>query len=329
MLDFPQDAHAGSAPHPEPSHPEPSHTEPSHPEPSHPEEPALSVVVPVHDEEGNVLPLVDELRAALDGVVHYELVFVDDGSSDATAERLGTAESARPPGADGAVRVLRHRTACGQSTAVYTGVSNARGRWVATLDGDGQNDPADIPALLARLTAPDRPARLGMVAGWRTVRRDSWFVRLSSRVANRVRGGLLGDRTPDTGCGLKLFERDLFLRLPYFDHMHRFLPALARRAGAEVESVPVHHRPRVHGRSHYGLHNRLWTGIVDLAGVIWLTRRARLPELLPDGLPERSRPAVPAAAGGGAPTGSVSAGERAVGAAGAAILADRHFQRGR
>lgn len=347
MLDFPQDAHAGGAPHPEPPYPEPSHPEP-----------ALSVVVPVHDEEGNVLPLVDELRAALDGVVHYELVFVDDGSSDATAERLAAAASARSPGADGVVRVLRHRTACGQSTAVHTGVLNARGRWVATLDGDGQNDPADIPALLARLTAPDRPARLGMVAGWRTVRRDSWFVRLSSRVANRVRGGLLGDRTPDTGCGLKLFERDLFLRLPYFDHMHRFLPALARRAGAEVESVPVHHRPRVHGRSHYGLHNRLWTGIVDLAGVIWLTRRARLPELLPEALPGRSYPAAvpavaggataaaeaasaasvmagssasaaPSAAAGGGPTGSAPEGDRKVGAAGAAILADRHFQRGR
>ena len=242
-------------------------------------EPHLSVVVPVHDEADNVLPLIAELHAALDGVVPYELIFVDDGSHDATPARLTEAQTADEGRRDGRVRVVRHRVGCGQSTAVHSGVSRARGTWIATLDGDGQNDPADIPRLLEVLTAPDRPPRLAMVAGWRTTRRDSWLVKLSSRVANGVRGRLLRDQTPDTGCGLKLFERDLFLRLPYFDHMHRFLPALVRRAGGEVVSVPVHHRPRSHGRSHYGLHNRLWTGIVDLFGVMWLTRRARLPEL--------------------------------------------------
>lgn len=256
----------------------------SHPPPPSPgRDPALSVVVPVHDEEGNVLPLIAELRAALDGLTTYEIVFVDDGSDDATAEQLMAAALERPAGSDGAVRVLRHSTSCGQSTALRTGVAHARGALVATMDGDGQNDPADIPLLLARLTSPERPPALAMVAGWRTSRRDDWLVRLSSRVANAVRGRLLGDGTPDTGCGLKVFDRETFLRLPYFDHMHRFLPALVRRAGGEVESVPVHHRPRVHGRSHYGLHNRLWTGIVDLAGVIWLIRRARLPQLVAEG----------------------------------------------
>lgn len=277
MIDFSQHAGGGHVP------------------PSPDRNPTLSVVVPVHNEEGNVLPLVAELRSALDGLTTYELVFVDDGSDDATAERLETAARERPPGSNGSMRVLRHRTGCGQSTALHTGVLHARGALVATMDGDGQNDPADIPLLLARLTDPQRPSRLAMVVGWRTTRRDDWVVRLSSRVANAVRGRLLGDRTPDTGCGLKLFERETFLRLPYFDHMHRFLPALVRRAGGEVESIPVHHRRRVHGRSHYGLHNRLWTGIVDLAGVIWLTRRARLPQLVVEGaaVPDRASLAMP------------------------------------
>jgi dolichol-phosphate mannosyltransferase len=294
MIDFSQHAGGGHVP------------------PSPDRNPTLSVVVPVHNEEGNVLPLIAELRSALDGLTTYELVFVDDGSDDATAERLETAARERPPGSNGATRVLRHRTGCGQSTALHTGVLHARGALVATMDGDGQNDPADIPPLLARLTDPQRPSRLVMVAGWRTTRRDDWVVRLSSRVANAVRGRLLGDRTPDTGCGLKLFERETFLRLPYFDHMHRFLPALVRRAGGEVESIPVHHRRRVHGRSHYGLHNRLWTGIVDLAGVIWLTRRARLPQLVVEGA------AAPDPASLDLPVDAMAGAAVATGAAGAA-----------
>lgn len=233
--------------------------------------PLLSVVVPVRNEGPNILPLVAEIRAALAGVGHeiaYEIVYVDDGSGDDTPERLREA----------GVVVRRHRTSCGQSAAVVTGVRAARGTWIATLDGDGQNDPADIPALLARAQADNGDGPL-LVAGHRTRRRDGLVKRLSSRVANRVRAGLLGDRTPDTGCGLKLFRRDAFLELPHFDHMHRFLPALFIRAGGRVASVPVNHRPRVRGVSNYGTLDRLWVGLFDLVGVYWLQRRWRRPEV--------------------------------------------------
>ena len=235
--------------------------------------PALSVVVPVHNEAENIGPLVAEIRAALGGRVAYEIVLVDDRSTDQTPERLAALAAAH-----GEVRVIRHERNAGQSTALVSGVRAARGPLVATLDGDGQNDPADIPALLDRYRADagGRGAAL-LVAGHRTNRRDTWITRVSSRIANAVRGRLLHDRTPDTGCGLKLFPRALFLELPYFDHMHRFLPALTLRAGGRVVSVPVSHRPRTRGRSHYGIHNRLWAGIVDLLGVLWLTRRAKLP----------------------------------------------------
>jgi dolichol-phosphate mannosyltransferase len=235
--------------------------------------PVLSVVVPVHNEQDNVLPLAAELRAALDGVIDYEVVFVDDGSTDATRVRL--AEAAH---ADERVRVICHQRSYGQSTALHTGVRHARGAWVATMDGDGQNDPADIPRFIAEWEARQQTMpRLALVAGHRVKRRDSAVVRLSSRIANGVRSRMLRDGTPDTGCGLKLFARETFLLLPYFDHMHRFLPALVRRAGGDVVSGPVNHRPRASGRSHYGVHNRLWTGIVDLIGVMWLARRARVP----------------------------------------------------
>ena len=229
--------------------------------------PLLSVVVPVRNEGANILPLVGEIRAALAGVAH-EIVYVDDGSADDTPARLQ----------DAGVVVRRHRASCGQSAAIITGVRAAAGEWVATLDGDGQNDPADIPALFARAQADNGPGPL-LVAGHRTRRRDSWVKRRSSRVANRVRAGLLGDATPDTGCGLKLFRRVSFLELPQFDHMHRFLPALFLRAGGRVVSVPVNHRPRVRGRSNYGTFDRLWVGLVDLAGMYWLQRRWRRPEV--------------------------------------------------
>jgi len=232
----------------------------------------LSVVVPVRNEQENIEPLVDEIRAALDGQMDYEIIYVDDGSTDATAERLAAARRDCPR-----LRVLRHRVACGQSAAVHSGVRAARAAWIATLDGDGQNDPADIPRLLAVLNGPDRPPGLQLIAGYRRRRRDSWVKRLSSRVANRVRGALLRDRTPDTGCGLKVFSREAFLALPVFDHMHRFLPALVQRGGGEVVSVEVNHRPRTRGASKYGVHNRLWVGLVDLLGVMWLQRRARRP----------------------------------------------------
>jgi len=233
---------------------------------------ALSVVIPFHNEAENLQPLVSEVHAALDGVVPYELVCVDDGSSDGTAEVLRSAQAANP-----LVRVLRHRDRCGQSTAVRTGVKAARALWIATLDGDGQNDPADIPRLLDVALDPERPADLQLVMGKRRKRLDSAVKRYSSRVANRVRAWVLKDDTPDSGCGLKLFRRDAYLDLPYFDHMHRFVPALVQRNGGAVISVAVNHRPRVGGRSHYGTLDRLWAGIFDLLGMMWLQRRARQP----------------------------------------------------
>jgi len=232
----------------------------------------LSVVVPVHNEAENVRPLIGEIRAALDGVVEYEIVYVDDGSSDATPERLAEAAKDFP-----CLRVLRHRRQSGQSTALWTGVRHARAPWIATLDGDGQNDPADIPKLLALALDPDR--KLDLVAGHRVTRKDSATQRLASRIANGVRSRMLRDDTPDTGCGLKVFSRAVFLALPYFDHMHRFLPALVLRSGGRVRSVPVNHRPRQRGRSHYGINNRLWVGLVDIVGVMWLRRRTRLTEV--------------------------------------------------
>ncbi len=233
--------------------------------------PELSVVIPVHNEADNIGPLVDEVRRALDGVT-FEIVLVDDASTDATPARVDALAASH---AD--VRVVRHGRNAGQSSAVRSGIAASRAPLIATLDGDGQNDPADIPRLLARWRAEGAPDTL-LVAGHRTTRKDTAVTRLSSRVANVVRGALLGDRTPDTGCGLKLFPRALFLAFPYFDHMHRFLPALTIRAGGRVVSEPVGHRPRTRGRSHYGIHNRLWVGIVDLLGMMWLQRRARQPD---------------------------------------------------
>jgi dolichol-phosphate mannosyltransferase len=231
----------------------------------------LSVVIPAHNEAENVGPLVREIAAALRGAARtdYEVVIVDDGSTDATSGRAREAAGEVP-----ALVVVRHPSPAGQSFATLTGVRAARGRWVATLDGDGQNDPADIPRLIAaRDAARGDEAGPLLLAGWRKARRDSWLKRISSRVANGVRGRLLGDATPDTGCGLKLFEREAFLALPHFDHMHRFLPALFIRAGGRVLSVEVGHRPRQRGRSHYGLFDRLRVGIVDLFGVRWLMKR--------------------------------------------------------
>lgn len=234
----------------------------------------LSVVVPVHNEGENIAPLLDEIVAALAGRDDYEIVYVNDGSRDDTAARLTEAVARLPQ-----LRVITHARACGQSTAVATGIRHARGRWIATLDGDGQNDPADIPKLLGVLADPARAPRLVMAAGYRKKRQDTWIKRISSKIANGVRSRLLGDATPDTGCGLKVFERAVFLELPYFDHMHRFLPALVRRAGYELVSVEVNHRHRTRGVSKYGTLDRLAVGIVDLFGVMWLQRRARVPEI--------------------------------------------------
>lgn len=230
----------------------------------------VSVVIPVCNEAENVAPLAQEIAAALRGHAAFEMIFVDDGSTDNTAAR---AHDAREHGLP-ELRLLRHSFRSGQSAAVHSGVRAARASWVATLDGDGQNDPADLPKFLAARVDPAN-ADVLLIMGNRVTRRDTWLRRLSSRIANGVRGGLLGDGTPDTGCGIKLFSREAFLALPAFDHMHRFLPALFQRAGNRVVSIPVSHRPRTRGRSKYGLHDRLWVGIVDLFGVMWLKARYR------------------------------------------------------
>jgi dolichol-phosphate mannosyltransferase len=235
----------------------------------------LSVVIPARNEAPNIAPLVAEIRAALDGAVDYEIVYVDDGSSDETAAAI----RALMPGF-ARLRLVRHAQSCGQSAAIRTGVVAARGSWIATIDADGQNDPADMPRLweLARTTRSDEKL---LIAGFRQKRRDTIVKRLSSRIANAVRGRMLGDHTPDTGCGLKFMRRELYLVLPFFDHNHRFLPALVLRQGGTVRSVAVNHRPRQRGVSNYGLFDRLWVGIVDLFGVMWLQHRAKNPTLLP------------------------------------------------
>lgn len=241
--------------------------------------PLLSVVIPVRNEAPNIAPLVEEIEAAL-GAVPHEIVYVDDGSTDGTPDALRAARAAGAP-----VRSIRHFASCGQSAAVVTGVKAARGRWIATLDGDGQNDPADIPRLLARAEAEAAAGRHTLVAGHRVNRKDSGMKRYTSRIANAVRSRLLKDATPDTGCGLKVFARDLFLELPHFDHMHRYLPALTLRQGGHVVSEPVNHRPRVRGASNYGTIDRLLVGIFDLIGMAWLQRRGRRPVIERDDAP--------------------------------------------
>ncbi|HZS65326.1 MAG TPA: glycosyltransferase family 2 protein [Xanthobacteraceae bacterium] len=234
--------------------------------------PAVSVVVPVRNEAGNIGPLVDEISAALDGRFSYEIVYVNDGSTDGTAAELIGLMASRPY-----LRQLKHAASCGQSAAVRSGGKAARGAIVVTLDGDGQNDPKFIPALVQLLA--DSP-HLGLVAGQRVGRKASGFKKLQSRIANGVRSAILRDGTRDTGCGLKAIRRDLFLNLPYFDGLHRFLPALVKREGYGVGYVDVVDRPRGHGVSNYGMWDRLWVGILDLAGVWWLIRRRRrVPEV--------------------------------------------------
>jgi dolichol-phosphate mannosyltransferase len=231
--------------------------------------PQLSVVVPVFNERDNVAPLVHEITAALRGVADFEIVYVDDHSRDDTLAVL-TALKAEVP----ELRVIHHVSQSGQSTAVRNGVRAARGQWIATLDGDGQNDPADIPRLLSERAgaAPE----IKLFAGWRVNRQDSGSKRWASKWANAIRARMLRDDTPDTGCGIKLFERAAFLELPYFDHMHRYLPALMQRAGWKTVSVPVNHRPRSAGVSKYNNLNRALVGIADLRGVAWLIRRAKV-----------------------------------------------------
>jgi glycosyltransferase involved in cell wall biosynthesis len=233
--------------------------------------PRISIIVPVRNEAKNVLPLLEEIERACTPLAPYEVVYVDDGSRDATPAELSAARGSRPW-----LRILRHETSCGQSAAIRTGVLAARSPIVVTLDGDGQNDPAFIPELVTALDAAGEGT--GLAAGQRVGRKATGFKRFQSRVANTVRAAILNDATRDTGCGLKAFRREVFLALPYFDALHRFMPALVKREGFGIVHVDVIDRPRFAGRSNYGFFDRLWVGIMDLAGVWWLIRRRqRLP----------------------------------------------------
>ncbi|WP_438277681.1 glycosyltransferase family 2 protein [Nitrobacter sp.] len=230
--------------------------------------PTVSIVVPVRNEADNVAPLVEEIAAALDGRWNYEIVYVNDGSTDATGERLSEIMARR-----GSVRQIRHEKSSGQSAAIRTGVRAARGTIVATLDGDGQNNPAFLPELITAIE--NGGIRIGLAAGQRVGRKDTGFKKFQSRIANGVRSRVLSDGTRDTGCGLKALRREVFLSLPYFDGLHRFLPALVRREGYDIAYVDVTDRPRRSGVSNYGFFDRLWIGIMDLAGVWWLIRRKK------------------------------------------------------
>ncbi|CAN5270389.1 glycosyltransferase family 2 protein [soil metagenome] len=228
----------------------------------------VSIVVPVRNEQDNVAPLIAEIAAALDGRWAYEIIYINDGSTDATGERLAAEMRARSN-----VRQIRHAASSGQSAAVRTGIRAARGGIVATLDGDGQNNPAFLPNLIEAIEKGGD--KVGLAAGQRVGRKDTGFKKFQSRVANGVRNAILRDGTRDTGCGLKALRRDVFLALPYFDGLHRFLPALVRREGFDIVYVDVIDRPRHSGVSNYGFFDRLWIGIMDLAGVWWLIRRKK------------------------------------------------------
>lgn len=234
------------------------------------QQPDISVVVPVFDEEGAAPALAREIAAAFKGR-KYEIVFVDDASRDGTRAALKALEREIPQ-----LRVLTHRKNAGQSRAIRSGILGARGAVVVTLDGDGQNDPADGPKLVDALLAG--PPELALVGGERVKRQDSQAKKVASRIGNGVRKRLLNDTANDTGCGLKAFRREAFLRLPYFDHIHRYLPALMAREGYKTAFLPVNHRHRTTGRSKYTNLGRLWVSLSDLMGVIWLQSRARNPE---------------------------------------------------
>jgi len=237
----------------------------------------LSVIVPVFNEQENIRPLATEIRSSLQASLPFELIYVDDGSKDATYAEL---RALRNEGFS-ELRIVRHDGCFGQSASILSGCRRARADWIVTLDGDGQNDPADILSLYRALVEKHaEDSRYQCAAGYRKNRHDSLVKRWSSRIANAVRSRMLRDNTPDTGCGLKVIRREAFLALPFFDHLHRFIPALIQRNGGKIIVVEVNHRPRTAGKSKYGIGNRLWVGVVDLIGVKWLCARARNPRYL-------------------------------------------------
>jgi dolichol-phosphate mannosyltransferase len=233
-------------------------------------EPRFAVLVAVFNEADNVATVTEEILQAASPLGAFELIYVDDGSTDATADRLRALRDRNP-----SIRVLHHDRRCGKTAALVTGVTAARASWVVTMDGDGQDDARDVPRLLEAAWSAGEPAPL--VAGIRTRRRDSWSRRFATRFANGLRQALLHDNCPDTACGLKAFRRDVFLRLPMFEGMHRFLPALFQTYGRPLVCCPVTHRPRLSGVSKYTNFGRAVVGVSDLIGVMWLQRRTRLP----------------------------------------------------
>lgn len=233
-----------------------------------------SVVVPVYNEEENVSLLAQEIANAMKNLP-YEMIFVNDSSTDTTLETLKNLKSKYKT-----LRVLSHKQNAGQSRSVRSGVIAAKGVYIATLDGDGQNDPADIPALIKQITRKDAPENLALIGGRRVKRKDTWAKRMASRVGNGIRKWLLKDEADDTGCGLKVFTRESFLLLPYFDHIHRYIPALMLREGYAIEFCDVGHRNRQFGVSKYTNFGRLIVSISDLRGVIWLRKRARHPKVV-------------------------------------------------
>lgn len=235
----------------------------------------VSVVVPAKNEKDNIAPLVAEIVNAVAPLVDFEIIYVDDGSDDGTLEELyRVAEDEKNH-----LRIIQHRYSVGQSTAIYSAVRQAKGELIVSLDADGQNDPADIPKLLEKALSLPAGSHF-CIAGYRKGRKDTRWKRFQSRVANKVRASLLKDETPDTGCGLKIIPRHTYLRLPYFNHMHRFLPSLVKRLGGSIVTVVVNHRDRQFGQSKYNMLGRLGAGLVDLLGVMWLQRRSKLAEIV-------------------------------------------------
>jgi len=228
----------------------------------------FTIVIPVFNEEESIRALLDEISESV-SKYSFEIVVVDDCSSDTTLEVLSQSKNSLEN-----LRVISHDQNLGQSSAIHTGVSNAKSNWIVTLDGDGQNDPKDISSLFHKIQEINNDQL--MIAGHRVVRKDNWLKRFSSKYANKIRRKILNDDIPDTGCGLKIFSRDMFLKLPFFEHMHRYIPALFRSYGGQVLSIPVNHRQREKGSSKYGFSNRFWVGIIDLIGVKWLQKRSKI-----------------------------------------------------